>query len=58
MADLKPCPFCGSKNVGMYDADSWGNRYAMCRTCRCRTEDKKSRALAAETWNRRVDNGA
>lgn len=55
MSELKPCPFCGSKDVGFNE-----NAYAIwveCCNCWCRTDEEFSVDTAREVWNRRADNG-
>lgn len=52
---LKPCPFCGSKRVGIIEPDYFGddNWVARCHCCGANVSgiDRKD---AIETWNRRV----
>jgi Lar family restriction alleviation protein len=54
---LKPCPFCGSKNIDLLDDQDmvyYGYAYyAKCRQCKAqsRSEQKKEDAIAA--WNER-----
>lgn len=56
MAELKPCPFCGNKEILLSISFGWMHG-VMCGKCgaeftKCETLDE------AETrWNRRVDNG-
>lgn len=54
---LKPCPFCGSKNVGIYET-AYGNylnvfKYVLCQTCNCRTKAYRDEKDAIAAWNRR-----
>lgn len=58
--ELKPCPFCTSKNVGL--VDSITNFYVpvfyvICFDCQCRGASKRDKEKAIEAWNRRADNG-
>lgn len=58
MWDLKPCPFCGSRNVAL--ADSFNNAFnrvvhVRCRSCGCRTENKIEERSAVAAWNQRAD---
>ena len=60
MADLKPCPFCGSSNLmtvktinEYFDFVS----YVKCKTCGVKTLECESPEVAAEAWNRRDGNG-
>ena len=57
--DLKPCPFCGSKDVGVYE-DIYGNyanilKCVLCRTCNCRTSARRNENEVVEAWNRRAE---
>lgn len=66
MADLKPCPFCGSENIIVkgypLKVAYRGQRhyFVMCHDCGCQTKklygDERK---VIEIWNRRVgaDNG-
>ena len=45
---LKPCPFCGSTDIGL-------DKSTYCRNCLASTARKKENATAAEAWNRRAD---
>lgn len=56
---LKPCPFCGSKDLGVYDV--WSEncnpfRYILCRTCGAKSMAFRTAAQAVRAWNRRVNN--
>lgn len=73
MAELKPCPFCGSDNIGTAKGfvnfllkKYRGNIRAVgCRDCGCVAGVFNTLAMpieeaeekAIESWNRRVDNG-
>lgn len=65
---LKPCPFCGSKDI--YFTETAGRiditTTIFCNTCKTsvileENEEEgfseKTTAKATEAWNRRVDNG-
>lgn len=54
MSELKPCPFCGSKNVVV---SNWGLWRCWCQECLAKTSDEIKRADAIEAWNRRAENG-
>lgn len=59
MYDLKPCPFCGSRNVAVYEME-YGNylnvfKYVLCRTCECRSPYRRNAGAAIEAWNRRCE---
>ena len=70
MAEIKPCPFCGSKNIRI-NAYGFGYYSVECLSCGVETErykniskylegnlsiEKKAKK-AIEAWNRRADNG-
>lgn len=57
---LKPCPFCGSKDVAVYDnkdaAIGWWLSYGMlCLNCGARTELFDTTKAAVRAWNRRAN---
>lgn len=62
MTKLKPCPFCGSKEITLYETTRFDfSRVGYCVTCEmCYAEGgkAKSRAGARQLWNKRerVDN--
>ena len=57
--NLKPCPFCGSQNIDVFETDSGiggmhGKYNVMC--CNCyyvATCDVKTKREAARLWNKR-----
>ena len=57
---LKPCPFCGSKDVTLYEHDDFGGAfYVMCECCGATigtTLDNMScdEEEIVEMWNKRV----
>ena len=57
MEELKPCPFCGSENVGIMTMFPLRNDliayYAKCFNCGARTAALLDEQLAIEAWNRR-----
>ena len=55
MSDPKPCPFCGSNNVKVYDAHQAKFRQynIKCKKCGARI-CKATPADAIEAWNRRA----
>lgn len=72
MDNLKPCPFCGSKRVGldfahggmMHYIDRYGNEAftpnihnVKCLECFARTNSYADPEMAIRAWNRRNDNG-
>lgn len=70
MAELKPCPFCGGKNIRI-NAYGFGYYAIECLDCYVETARYKSVSKylegnlpiekkakkAIEAWNRRADNG-
>ena len=61
MAKLKPCPFCGSNDVGIqHYIPRRGNcvlSYVLCYDCEAAGPEKPAGEKATEAWNRRADNG-
>lgn len=57
MIELKPCPFCGSSRVSLYQIrESW---HAECRNCGASSSSfADHRDYAAEAWNRRAEDPA
>ena len=57
MAELKPCPFCGSTNISCADAghetDIW---FVQCENCGATFPHFDSETEATEAWNGRVEN--
>ena len=67
MSELKPCPFCGGKDIrlltSMFDCDIWCSNCGASvfrearKTHNCIAENKKdAQTKAVRAWNRRVDN--
>lgn len=54
--ELKPCPFCGSKNIEItsYGADIV---FIQCDGCSATFPHFDCEKEAIEAWNRRVENG-
>lgn len=50
--ELKPCPFCKSKNVGAHKIASWA---VVCEDCMAEGPLTQSRDKAIEAWNRNAD---
>lgn len=52
MAELKPCPFCGSKNINpdYLDYELW------CDDCDTKGPTADSKKDAIVKWNKRVNN--
>lgn len=46
---LKPCPFCGSENVGSV------NGWVQCFDCNASGPDDYNNQTAIEMWNKRSD---
>lgn len=58
MTELKPCAFCGGKNITIieHEPNIFENKYhALCVECLCRGASKADYAGAVEAWNRRVE---
>lgn len=54
--ELKPCPFCGSKNIHVYAKNSDGYWYMVeCSSCGSRSASHHDKKSAIETWNKRSD---
>mgnify|MGYP001851348168 CR=1 FL=1 len=52
MNELKPCPFCGSKNVII---TNWGLWRCWCQECLAKTSDELQKRDAIKAWNRRTE---
>lgn len=61
MDKLKPCPFCGGKDIIVRPVQYAGivktHFYVQCRECFARTRDYATRPKAIEAWNRRAEHG-
>lgn len=59
--ELKPCPFCGSKDVGFgTELPQFGGdalRFVICNCCGSRTKICRSKKDAEDIWNRRENDG-
>lgn len=55
MTELKPCPFCGGKELHVYVVDIWRTRAEAVRCEVCEFDGPKGgdTKQAAEKWNRR-----
>lgn len=54
MPDLLPCPFCGSTALS-FVLDHDDDVLVECGSCAATGPSVKTRDLAAEAWNRRVE---
>ena len=54
MSELKPCPFCSSKNIVINDYHSM-TVFIQCNDCGVTFPHFESEQEAIEAWNRRVD---
>ena len=62
MHDIKPCPFCGGKDIVVRPVQYAGivktHFYVQCRECFAQSGmGWTAKARAIEAWNRRADNG-
>lgn len=59
MAELKPCPFCGSRDVGIgFERLQFGEkvrRFIICNKCGGRTRHFTNSHGATDAWNRRSE---
>lgn len=55
---LKPCPFCGNKNVKKITAPIRGTQMLICNICGADVcfFGAEYEPLASRAWNRRADN--
>lgn len=52
--ELKPCPFCGGKNVRIWDIST---PYVQCYDCLASTACGNTQEEAIKYWNRRTNDG-
>lgn len=52
--ELKPCPFCGGKNIHIWDIST---PYVSCDDCFTNTACGETKEEAIKNWNGRADNG-
>jgi Lar family restriction alleviation protein len=62
MAELKPCPFCGSKaflSEFVYDLELGRVKmqFVECNGCHATTYEYDTEEEAIEAWNRRAEDG-
>jgi Lar family restriction alleviation protein len=55
--ELKPCPFCGSKNVVVYELKGQKTLWIECKGCWASSNalDSSKKAQAIKLWNTRTD---
>ena len=53
MIELKPCPFCGSDELDIWQNDA-GNYFVVCIGCGANGRDERKEEKAVEVWNRRT----
>lgn len=54
MENLKPCPFCGSKNIRLWEITY---PWVQCEKCLSATAMGCTKKEAVEHWNRRANDG-
>ena len=52
--ELKPCPFCGGKNMRIWNTST---PWVSCDDCLANTAYGTTKEEAIKIWNRRADNG-
>ena len=61
MAELKPCPFCGSDDVGTgFKYPEYGEtlkHFVVCNKCGSKTADYRKKQTAIHAWERRAEDG-
>ena len=61
MAELKPCPFCDSRDVGVgFKLPEFGKElthFVVCNTCGSRTANFRRKDNAVTIWNGRAEDG-
>ena len=62
MSELKPCPFCGSDDVGCWTSSTvFPNgkhpHWVLCDDCFAKTDTYCSMEEAIEAWNRMAEDG-
>ena len=50
---IKKCPFCGSRNVTLYEYGVVPDPHVRCNKCNAQTAEYNNRTQAIEAWNRR-----
>lgn len=51
--ELKPCPFCGSKNIRLWEKTT--SPWVQCEKCLSSTATGYTKEEAVENWNRRAN---
>ena len=61
MAELKPCPFCGSDDVGIgHKLPEFGEElthYVVCNKCGSKTANFRNKQTAVNVWEARAEDG-
>lgn len=59
MVNLKPCPFCGSKNVSVrnYSGPIIHCYFVICEECKVESGIFGTKEKAEKAWNRRAEDG-
>lgn len=50
---LKPCPFCGGKNIYMF-TDIMSRWWVFCKDCDVQAGRHETKEQAVDAWNRRA----
>ena len=53
--ELKPCPFCGSKRIIIYDRGNNKGKFAICTECKVSTNVADREEDAVYLWNKRAE---
>jgi len=55
---LRPCPFCGSTDIGFFEHVFTGDHSVICRGCGGEGPRRMGRDGAVRLWNERLDDHA
>ena len=57
MTELKPCPFCGARNIKYLFRQADNHWTIRCNKCGVKTRWKQYKDDCAKMWNRRAQDG-